>query len=71
MRVDCDWYGPVRTCLDNLYDQVSPGGWLIFDDYYVWDGCTIAVHEFLARRQLPDRIRNFNEVAYIHKGGDP
>jgi hypothetical protein len=36
--------------------QVAPRGYIISDDYYEWQGCAIAVHEFLAERKLPHRI---------------
>jgi len=29
---------------------------VIFDDYYTWDGCAVAVHEFLGSRGLWHRI---------------
>ena len=67
LRIDCDWYEPVKLCLETLYDQVSPGGTLIVDDYYQWDGCTIAVHEFLARRELPVRIEEAARIAILEK----
>src|SRR6266481_5169559 len=56
LHIDCDWYSSVRCCLENLYDQVSDGGFIFLDDYYHYDGCAIAVHEFLAKRGLPARI---------------
>lgn len=56
LRLDADWYESVRTCLVSLVDRVVPGGFVILDDYYDWDGCAIAVHEFLAERRLPYRI---------------
>jgi hypothetical protein len=56
LHIDCDWYSSVRCCLENLYDQVAPGGFVFLDDYYHYDGCTIAVHEFLAKRHLTYRI---------------
>lgn len=56
LRVDCDFYASVRFCLDTLYDQVVPGGFVILDDYYTYDGCALAVHEFLGGRQLAHRL---------------
>ena len=56
LRIDGDWHASVRCCLDNLYDQVVDGGLVILDDYYAWDGCAIAVHEFLGSRRLGHRI---------------
>ena len=68
LHVDCDWYASVRCCLDNLYDQVVPGGIIVFDDYYTWDGCALAVHEFLGTRHLSHRLKSAGNVpAYFHK----
>ena len=58
LRLDCDWYASVRACLDNLYDQVVDGGFVVLDDYFAYDGCAIAVHEFLGRRGLAHRIES-------------
>ena len=56
LHVDCDWYDSVLCCLDNLWDRVSPGGFVIFDDYGYWPGCRQAVDEFLARIGLADQL---------------
>lgn len=66
LRIDADWYSSVRCCLESLYDQVSDGGYVIFDDYDTWDGCAIAAHEFLGTRKLPHRIER-DELAYFRK----
>jgi O-methyltransferase len=58
LRIDGDWYASVRSCLEHLYDGVVEGGFVILDDYYTFDGCAIAVHEFLGRRQLSHRIES-------------
>lgn len=58
LRIDCDWYASVRCCLENLYDQVVEGGFVIFDDYHTFDGCARAVHEFLGARGLSHRIEH-------------
>jgi O-methyltransferase len=58
LRIDGDWYSSVHCCLDQLYDQVVDGGFVVLDDYYAYDGCAIAVHEFLGERHLAHRIEN-------------
>jgi len=69
LRVDGDWYESTKVCLDGLYEKVVPGGVVIFDDYDYWDGCTLAVHDFLAERKLPVRIREWvsSGVHYLVK----
>jgi hypothetical protein len=56
LRIDADWHASVKCCLEQLYDQVVEGGLVIFDDYFAYDGCAIAVHEFLGARGLGHRI---------------
>jgi O-methyltransferase len=55
-RIDCDWYEPVKCCLDNLAPRVSVGGPIILDDYGIWEGCTLATHEYLGKHRLPWKI---------------
>jgi hypothetical protein len=57
LHIDGDWYESVKTCLDQLYDQVAPGGVIQIDDYGHWAGARKAVHEFLARRGINSRLR--------------
>lgn len=52
LRLDGDWYDSTKVCLDNLYDLVISGGFVIIDDYGYWEGCRRAVDEFLAARGL-------------------
>lgn len=56
LRIDCDWYASVRCCLENLYDQVQDGGFVIIDDYFAFDGCALAVHEFFGEHRLSHRL---------------
>lgn len=69
LRLDGDWYDSTMCILDNCYDKVVPGGVVLIDDYYDWDGCTRAVHDFLSARKSRDRIRQsrFGGVAYLLK----
>src|SRR5215212_6995068 len=72
LRIDADWYASVKCCLEQLYDQVVDGGFIIFDDYFTWDGCSTAVHEFLGARHLSHRIESIGDAnltsAVIRKG---
>jgi len=68
LRLDGDWYDSTTACLEGLYDQVTRGGLIIVDDYYAWDGCARAVHDFLSRRSATERIRSFGNIGYLVKG---
>lgn len=57
MRLDADWYEPTKVILDELYDQVVPGGYLIFDDYGRWQGCKKAVDDFFVRRGINPKLQ--------------
>lgn len=47
-HVDCDWYDPVRFCLNAILPRLAPGGVVILDDYHDYGGCRTATDEFLA-----------------------
>jgi O-methyltransferase len=65
LRLDGDWYESTLTSLSCLYPLVAEAGLIIVDDYYAWDGCARAVHEFLTR--IPTRrIHQFdNEICVL------
>jgi O-methyltransferase len=69
LRLDADWYDSTLICLEKFWDRVIPGGLILIDDYYMWDGCSRAVHDFLSRRSASERIRQgpLGRVAYILK----
>jgi O-methyltransferase len=71
LRLDGDWYESTMDCLTNLYDKVADGGVILIDDYYAWNGCARAVHDFLSLRKLPHVIRQYRgSVAYIMKNNE-
>lgn len=68
LRMDADWYDSTMEILNSLFHQVNTGGLIIIDDYYAWDGCSRAVHEFLARNTRAERIHtSAGGVCYIQK----
>ena len=50
-HVDCDWYDPVKLCLERLWPNLSPGGFVIMDDYHDYESCRRATDEFLAEHR--------------------
>lgn len=69
LRLDADWYDSTLLCLEKFWDRLLPGALVLIDDYYAWEGCTKAVHVFLARRMAAEPIRQsrFGKVAYVVK----
>jgi len=69
LRLDADWYASTMICLEKFWDRVLVGGLVLIDDYYTWDGCAKAVHDFLAERQATERIYQgpIGGTAYILK----
>lgn len=66
LRLDGDWYESTKVCLDHLAPLVVPGGVIIIDDYGVWEGCSKAVHDYLAEHSSPWTIATTRHgVAYI------
>lgn len=64
LRLDCDWYDSTSLCLEQFGPLLAPGAAVIVDDYYAWDGCARAVHEYLAGHDLPYRIRQIGPHAH-------
>jgi O-methyltransferase len=52
LRLDTDWYISSKFELEKMYDSVVPGGVIIFDDYYQWNGQRQATDEFFKERGL-------------------
>jgi len=56
LRLDGDLYESTMIPLTALYDRVSPGGYIIVDDYGALPGCRAAIDEFRATRGIDDPI---------------
>ena len=68
LRLDSDWYESTKCCLDNLYDNVIQGGYIVIDDYGCWEGCKRAVDEFLEKRNMKiNLIKIDNSGVYFKK----
>jgi O-methyltransferase len=68
LRLDGDWYESTMQCFTSLYPLVVEGGLIIIDDYYAWDGCCKAVHDYLHSIKSASRIYQAKDsIAYIIK----
>jgi asparagine synthase (glutamine-hydrolysing) len=65
-HVDCDWYEPVRLCIERIWPRLSPGGLMVFDDYNDYGGCTRAVDEFAAS-EAGANLRTVSPSAVLEK----
>ena len=56
-HIDCDAYTSHLDCLNFVYQKMSKGGCIVFDDYdkRPWPGATKAVDEFLSNK--PEKIK--------------
>jgi hypothetical protein len=59
LRLDGDYYESTRDTLVALYDRVSPGGYIIIDDYGEdhWTYCRRAVDEFREAHKIFDPLQ--------------
>ncbi|MFA6393954.1 MAG: class I SAM-dependent methyltransferase [Patescibacteria group bacterium] len=68
LRLDCDWYESTKICLDILYDNVVPGGYVLIDDYSTWPGCRQAVDEFFKNKKIEaDLVVGTDGAAFFQK----
>lgn len=55
LRLDGDMYESTMDALRGLYDRLSPGGYVIIDDYFL-RGCKAAVDDFRTERGIHDQL---------------
>ena len=67
LRLDGDWYESTMTALESLYMYLARDGIVIVDDYYAWDGCSRAIHDFLSKNQLTARLTQEHGICVIRQ----
>ncbi len=67
LRLDGDLYESTKVCLEHLYPRLSPGGFLIIDDYAL-TGCRKAVDEYFEGKEFnPTPIEGGGGPVYFRK----
>jgi hypothetical protein len=61
-RLDGDMYESTIQALDALYHKLSPGGFLIVDDYAL-PNCRQAVHDFRGTHGISEKIEKIDDFA--------
>jgi Macrocin-O-methyltransferase (TylF) len=67
IRLDGDYYESTMTCLTSLYDKLSPGGYMVIDDYGQddWTYCRQAVDEFRSANNITDPMIRVDSTCYF------
>ena len=56
LRLDGDMYESTFVALEHLYPRLSPGGYVIVDDYGAVAGCRRAVDDYRAAHEVADAL---------------
>jgi O-methyltransferase len=56
LRLDGDLYESTMDALNSLYNKLSPGGYVIIDDYGVFKACKAAIHDFRAKNNVTSEL---------------
>lgn len=71
IRLDGDLYRSTMDGLTHLYPKLSPGGYVIVDDYGI-PGCAAAVHEYREKQGIDDEMCFIDAYSvYWRRGPDP
>jgi O-methyltransferase len=63
LRIDADLYASTRDVLQALYDKLTPGGFIIVDDYHAFPPCRRAVDEFRDERGIAEPLTRIDWTA--------
>jgi hypothetical protein len=60
LRLDADLYSSTKEALTELYPKLSPGGFLIIDDYNI-EPCRTAVHNYRDAHGIDEEMHQIND----------
>ncbi len=64
-RLDGDLFESTMDALNALYHRVTPGGFVIIDDYGSWRGCSDAVNEFREKHGISEPMQKIDVHGYF------
>lgn len=67
LHIDVDLYEPTKHILEKLFDKVTKGGIIIFDDYGAFAGTNKAVDDFFDNNVEVKKLSFSHAISYIVK----
>ena len=67
LHIDVDLYEPSKHILEELFEKVTKGGIIIFDDYGAFAGTNKAVDEFFENNVEVKKLPYSHAISYIVK----
>jgi len=67
LRLDGDMYESTWDALNALYHKVSPGGFIIIDEYGAYKACKKAVHDFRETYQIHEPMQRIDWTGVFWK----
>ncbi|HEY7646394.1 MAG TPA: TylF/MycF/NovP-related O-methyltransferase [Hyphomicrobiales bacterium] len=69
LRLDGDYYSSTMEVLQPLCPQVTPGGFVVIDDYYAFEQCQQAVDEYRAAHRIRSPLIDIDENGVYWRAG--
>ena len=67
LHIDVDLYEPSKHILEKLFDKVTKGGIIIFDDYGAFAGTNKAIDDFFQNKAEIKKLPYSHAISYIVK----
>ena len=67
LHIDVDLYEPTKHILEKLFDKVTKGGIIIFDDYGAFAGTNKAIDDFFKNNVEIKKLSFSHAISYIVK----
>ena len=67
LHIDVDLYEPSKHILEKLFEKVTKGGIIIFDDYGAFAGTNKAVDEFFENNVEVKKLPYYHAISYLVK----
>jgi O-methyltransferase len=69
LRLDGDMYDSTTVALESLYPDLSPGGFVVIDDYGAVPQCRQAVEDFRAAQGIEEELRTIDWTGAFWRRG--